>query len=213
VRQRVERSRVLEDCRAGKGGPGAAKRCKKARSILLRKSALARKTALRGHSDSFISERVKTKYRAVQDAITPALVQRYFGPSVELDGSLSDEDTQGEDPGANAWNSLLELSNPEVVQALADLGDRELERLFKHELRDQLREYLQTDVVAFAPLLADALLKDPKNVALDFVAWVLLEPAVKKLSKNTKYLQTLEKLLSVTKNPQYQRALERAGKH
>lgn len=188
------------------------------RSIVLRKSKLARKTGARLHPQALLREKVDVDRFELMDGLTLELVQKYFGPKIEVaapwgwkvrEGAF--ESDEG-DPEANAWNSLIELSNAEVVQALGESREEGIELFFSNQLRDQIREYLKADPPLFAPLLAEALLAKPDNEELDTFNWLLLEPSVKKKhATNARYKKTLRKLWEKTQTPRYLDALKRVG--
>lgn len=187
------------------------------KSIVLRKSKLARKTGARMHPQAMLREKVNVTPQELQDGLTLELVQKHFGPKIEIvppwgwtfgEGAFESEEG---DPEANAWNSLIELSNAEVVQALSESKDEGMNLFFSWKLRDQIKEYIRADPPLFAPFLAEALLATPDDAELDTFNWILLEPAMKKHAKNVKYVKTLKKLWSKTKTPRYLDALVRVG--
>jgi hypothetical protein len=187
------------------------------RSIVLRKSKLARQTGARLHPQALIREPVKVSREELAAGLTLALVQKHFGAKIEIVSPFNWPFAKGafesdeSDPATNAWNALTELSNADVLKALAESKEPGMEHLFAGQLRDQIKEYIKSDPPLFAPFLAEALLAAPQNREFDTLNWLLLEPSMKKHAKNTRYIKTLKQLWTKTKTPRYLDALAKVG--
>ncbi len=137
-------------------------------SLLLRKSKLARRTALRQHplvwkavkvaSDSELAKVGIEDPQDLGDLLTPAVVERFLGDVPVGEEAIQDSwEYEESDQVANAFNALLDLKPEEIVQVLRESAQPRLRQLFDGEHVGQLKELIRDDIPLYAPFLAEAL--------------------------------------------------------
>ncbi len=105
---------------------------------------------------------------------------------------------------------LLNLSPRELVQAVAECGQRRDEISLNDDELEGAAEHMRRHAVTFAPLIVERMLKGKRD-SLRRVGDVLTENQTKRLTKDTRYVKGLQSLYRKERISLFSDALSRVG--